>query len=621
MEQAPHDQPQHPSQSCIHLPHLHERTESALKVTGRRPVKVTVERIDRRQEAHALGEVSVDVCAVVSMCSCTLKLIQLLAVVSKQLRESARTQGSASTVTPARSNMPRRQPLPVNTHPLITSHGSPPNEDDTFLNPGNVPVETADFDPSRPRTPDEAWGEAEIKALRTRTGDGDAASANPDANGAQAATGYEIRTVPPFDVDPFSPLAEKDPDFVPSRTIGQRRQGGNANASGSASPRDKVYLTANAAKRPGATAVGGGSRGGGRLGDNTYSPQQPRREREVLPPKTRYPAGAPGHGPTRNTAHGGRHRPGDRERRERQRQRQRQRELGAELYRPLDPYAYPAGRKKSPIPPFLAAVRWAVDWAENTLGLAPEEADGEPAENADGRLSQEGESIPMTGRRPAWPRRPRRGARPAGDRPPTSEPPNETEPARRARERGEAEARTTRADARRLEREIQEREQRLAVEAAERGRHRRLSVEEIREDLEHGLPVVPRTSPTRQRPRPGADIPFPATTPTAEHPHEPFESAPVARVPGTLPLGVEPSRRPGQAESSGSGSGRPAPAVPEKGREADTLSPPKASPGYHPASDPGSPVKHASPFNLGPVSLPAALRGISSTFFSPDDDD
>lgn len=61
MAQGPRE---YPSQSCIHLPRLHERTESALKVIGRRQVMVTVGRIDQRPEAHALAEVLVNVCAV-----------------------------------------------------------------------------------------------------------------------------------------------------------------------------------------------------------------------------------------------------------------------------------------------------------------------------------------------------------------------------------------------------------------------------------------------------------------------------------------------------------------------------------------------------------------------------
>ena len=64
MAQDLRDRPRHPSQSCICLPHLHERIESALKVIGRRQVKVTVGGIDQRQEVHALAEVLVNVCAV-----------------------------------------------------------------------------------------------------------------------------------------------------------------------------------------------------------------------------------------------------------------------------------------------------------------------------------------------------------------------------------------------------------------------------------------------------------------------------------------------------------------------------------------------------------------------------
>jgi hypothetical protein len=215
----------------------------------------------------------------------------------------------------------------------------------------------------------------------------------------------------------------------------------------------------------------------------------------------------------------------------------------------------------------------------------------------------------MSRRWPAWMTRLTRGTRPAGGRPSTGVPLNETEAERMARERGEREALTTRVDARRMERVIRQREARLALEAEERRHHRRLTNEEIKEELEHGLPIVPRTSPTRRNPRHAPGTPSPLARPTAEpHPGQ-VEPGPTSGMPPYSPvLPIEPARHPGQAESSGSGKPTPEkpPTVPEKGRVGATLSPPKASPGYHPASDPGSPVKHASPFNLG-----GAFRGKS----------
>ena len=504
--------------------------------------------------------------------------------------------------------------------------------DATYLDPGNAPLGTADFDASRPLTPDVAWGEGEREALGMLAGGESISRTAQFVRNPRALTGFEVETIPPFDADPHSPLAELDPNFVPSRTMGRRAGSQNGSSNGSqmgTPPRppipgrtlvsgindpaqgvlprqpgdvsgefqmgtsgllrpDANVAIENAARRglPAATTPGSTSR----VPEDRYSPHRPHREAEIGPMRThRSAAGAAAGSSNHRQNRNPRRRPvgplAERERRERARQRQ----LASEPFRPLDPYAYPVGQRKSPIPPFLRAMRWAVSWADGRFGQDEEDEleRGERPVGAEAPGSA-GVEIPMT----------RRSRSPPGDRrrrPQTIRPArlNETPAQRVARERGEGEARTTRVNARRLEKEIQEREERLAMEREELQRHRQMTDEEVREELEQALPVVPRTSPTRAYP--GSTIV--GVNPRIRHAITPHpsgtESAPVGRIPGQPSAG--PSQQPDPNKAT---------TVPETGKPVGTLSPPKASPASHAASDPASPVKRASPFNIG-VNLPS----------------
>lgn len=504
---------------------------------------------------------------------------------------------------------------------MATSHYPPSDDEATFLNPGNAPLGAGDFDASRPLTPDVAWGEGEREALGMGTSQQPTSHQNADIRNAPGPQSFEIETIPPFELDPHSPLAEQDPNFIPTRTIGQRTGGGNGSKIGTpprppipgrklipglqdfaqgTPPRqpgeisgdfqigtkgllrpDANVAVENAARRGLPVASGNG----GRIAEERYSPRQPHREREIGPHRRYNPSAEAG--PSNN--HRNRHpprRPGpvvERERRERAHQRQ----LASTPFRPQDPYAYPAGEKKSPIPPFLGAVRWAVDWAEDKFGLSAEDdLESGNKTTAPGPHQPEGEEIPMSGRTPAWMQPRRRRRKPSG-RPATAIPANETEAQRLSRERGEQQAHTARVDAHRLEREIREREERLTTEREERERNRRMTNEEVTEELKHGLPIVPRTSPTRAHAGGSVAGTTPRIRPVAiPHPGG-TESAPVGRTPRKAESGSGASQRPSPGEET----------VPAK--PAGTLSPPKASPDHRPSSDPGSPVKHTSPFNIG----------------------
>ncbi|KIM21074.1 hypothetical protein M408DRAFT_111542 [Serendipita vermifera MAFF 305830] len=542
---------------------------------------------------------------------------------------------SSTTATTARRQQqappsPRRQPVSLEAHPLSFP---PLNTDETFLNPGNGGDDVGEFDASRPLTPDVAWEPGEREALGLGVGDQTIREEPRNTGAATRPMGFEIETIPPFELDPHSPLADVDPTFVPIRTIGGKRPGngnGGGNVAGFETPPrppipgqptiasvlgDAAFVPSSSSQPPGdiggefqfgtqghlrpnanvaaenaarrGKPIPGGSATAIRAPSERYSPYQPHKEHTVLPLRAHPHSTTPGAGPSNHRQAGGRNgrRRQNNQLSERERaERRRRRQLEAAPFRPLDPYAYPIGQKKSPIPPFLEAMRSGVDWVEKRFGLGEEEdlesGHGPGPRPPLNRLSHAAgagdaaaaEEIPM-GRRPAWMRQRRSGATPARSTPTNATGnPNETEAERRAR--------TSHVNSHRIEHEILERETRLAREREERERHRRMSHEEIRDALEHGQPVVPRTSPTRTRP------------PVHAHPAG-VESAPAGQTRGG---------------SKASGSRRPSPdtgSAPQEGtKAAGGLSPPTASPATHPASDPGSPIKHSSPFNLPSISLP-----------------
>jgi len=273
----------------------------------------------------------------------------------------------------------------------------------------------------------------------------------------------------------------------------------------------------------------GGQAGTSRLAE--ADPRRPQRESEI--------------GPIRHQ-HGTRRKGGRRRR---------------ELYRPLDPYAFPAGIARSPIPPFLGAVKWAVGWAEDKFGLGEEdEEDGEPSSKSSKgsvgskgkeREKPNGDLIPMT----------ETGVLRSHDGLPADLPDNikrrhaESEAIRSEEEKKKLEWETTRAVLRHESEELDR-----DFKAREKARQ-----EADRQSLEHGFPTVPRTSPTA------------ATRPIDLN--DGTESAPPGRLP-TVGLGL------------------------------GKLSPPNASPDNRPASDPGSPPKRSSPFNIG--NLPFPFRSMPS---------
>jgi hypothetical protein len=392
-------------------------------------------------------------------------------------------------------------------------------------------------------------------------------SAATDANPLPAISsnvipppGFQIESIPPTISNPLSPIAIPTPDPNPARSKGtdplRPQQGGlgNNNPTMSQNPLDTraanpssrsppQFLTAdanlttdNAKRRAQYSTEVRRERQAGQAGTSRQGEldrRRPQRESEI--------------GPIRH--HHGSRRKGGRRR--------------AEPYRPLDPYAFPMGMRRSPIPPFLGAVRWAVEWAEDKFGLGEEsDEEGERSSKGSkasvdskgkGKEKPNGDSIPMT----------ETGVLRGNDGLPAGLPDNiirrhaAVEAIRSAEEAEKLEWEKTRAvlrrESRELNQEFQEREK--ALEEAERL------------ELEHGFPTVPRTSPTApKRPIDTSDG---------------TESAPAGRLP--IP---------------GLGSSTPG-----------MLSPPKASPDNRPASDPGSPLKRHSPF-FG--NFPLSLRSMPS---------
>lgn len=233
------------------------------------------------------------------------------------------------------------------------------------------------------------------------------------------------------------------------------------------------------------------------------------------------------------------------------------------LYRPTDPYAFPTGQQKSPIPPLLRAVKWAVMWLEDKAGGGDDE-DEESGESKASSLSKgkgkqekpTGDAIPMTE---------------TISRPTEKEELPTTLPDSVKRRHAEAEAVRLAEEQRRLELErTKDRLRRESIEVDQDYKEMQRRLERERRELEHGLPTVPRTSPTQ--------ITRPLPTDGAESAH-------------TEPAGL------------------PRPPV-----HTGALSPPTASPDLRPASDPGTPPKRRSPFKL-PINLPFASKCSNSIFW------
>lgn len=455
-----------------------------------------------------------------------------------------------------------------------------------FLNPANAPFEDEEFEAFRPRTPELLFEPSLPGAVPPAPSDSApavaAASAsradtrNSNPQGAQPAipsAGFQMETVSPAPNDPL---------------------GRPATPAGVSSPPGK-FLTADAHITSGnqeRRADHRGERGRGRGRSSLPDePRRPTREEEIKPLKN--PNVARHHYPP--------NRHGSPSRGQRRRVPRRSPDRPFKVY---DPYVFPKDQKKSPIPPLLGAVRWAITAAEEWLGG---DTSGSGEGGSDANTGSTSSTLNGKGKEPRHPKGDlehgqgeplidETGAHPGIKSTRTTRIVQSTRAARGTVRTSDAVAVGTMEpnkqldsihnlelvqkihQARTLELDLETQRVQITRERARLEEERAKFLKE-KAEFERSRPV-----PTPIQPEPLPEI-QPRETLQGISKTFPGEYPP--SIAGSAPAGHVPSR-PGEVRGA--------------------LSPPKASPDHRPASDPVSPTQRQSPFDFN------AIKGASYVF-------
>lgn len=448
-----------------------------------------------------------------------------------------------------------------------------------FFNPANAPFEDEEFEAFRPRTPELLFEPslpgAVPPALSNSAPAVAAASAsradtrNSNPQGAQPAipsAGFQMETVSPAPNDPL---------------------GRPATPAGVSSPPGK-FLTADAHITSGnqeRRADHRGERGRGRGRSSLPDePRRPTREEEIKPLKN--PNVARHHYPP--------NRHGSPSRGQRRRVPRRSPDRPFKVY---DPYVFPKDQKKSPIPPLLGAVRWAITAAEEWLGG---DTSGSGEGGSDANTGSTSSTLNGKGKEPRHPKGDlehgqgeplidETGAHPGIKSTRTTRIVQSTRAARGTVRTSDAVAVGTMEpnkqldsihnlelvqkihQARTLELDLETQRVQITRERARLEEERAKFLKE-KAEFERSRPV-----PTPIQPEPLPEI-QPRETLQGISKTFPGEYPP--SIAGSAPAGHVPSR-PGEVRGA--------------------LSPPKASPDHRPASDPVSPTQRQSPFDFNAI--------------------
>jgi hypothetical protein len=321
-----------------------------------------------------------------------------------------------------------------------------------------------------------------------------------------------------------------------------------------------------------------------------YDPRVPHREREIGPlretalavARERYYDGLPNvQSPTHRSSRPQHH--------------NRQRKPQEKPFRPQDPYAFPSDMGRSPIPPIVSGVKYAAKW----IGLLDRQDDDSSSSSRESRDSK-GKGRANAGNEEEYPLKERiqTGLGLAGRPKParrSSKPKLVTQPVPAIGEPsgsqrvGEAQSPLDEVVLELDKKDMQERLAFLEEQEKERAKQEAETGGIIHEP---GLPAPHGTLPRHVH---GGST----TT---------FESAPG----GALPTVTNPADENTQPDTTKGQTGKGRGIEVGDHHRSATLSPPKASPAQHPASDPVSPTKRPSPFSLRGV-LPdlTAIKGPS----------
>ena len=444
-----------------------------------------------------------------------------------------------------------------------------------FLNPANAPLDDDDdFEAFRPQTPDLAFdvrlpgatppATSNPVPTAAATGAARADTRNSNTTGAQLTvsnTGFQMEAIAPS----FN-----------ERLARPATPAGVASPPGMFLTADARTTSGNQERRADHQGERGRGRGRGSLAGDVYEPRRPTREEEVRPLKH---------------ANAARHNyPPNRYASPRRRVPKRSPDRPFKVF---DPYSFPKNQKKSPIPPLIGAVKWAITAAEEWLGV---DTSGSGEGSSDTNTNSTSSTLNGKGKGPKHPNGDLEHGVGApetvdnGAKPPhivpnrTMRVVQPTSSSRRDFRRTRPLTSVTREavaaetmhpadpdsrrnlelvrrihDARTLELKLETQRVELTRERARLEEERTKFLQE-KGDVEHGRPGA---TPVQHGAAAGSSKPQPA-----EHSPSVAGSAPAGHIPGHAP------------------------------NEHATLSPPKASPDNRPGSDPVSPTQRQAPFDF-----------------------